>query len=167
MLYLALAIFFVTLTLVLWRPFDIRESWFAFFGALLSLAFGVVDWNDVVSLGQETGGVLLFLLGMLVVAALTDRAGVFHRLALFTAKTAGGSGRLLFAGVYVIGIIVTMWLSLDTTAVILAPVVYSLVRSLNLPPLPFVFSLFLIMRCVANAGLSDWVSDLVINWASG
>ena len=132
--------FAVTLFLVFWRPRGIREVWFAVPGALVMLALGIVDWSDVVSLARETGGVLLFLLGMLVVAALTDRAGVFHRLALWAGSAAGGDGRRLFAGIYGIGVLVTMWLSLDTTAVILAPIVYSLVRTLGLPPLPFVFA---------------------------
>ncbi len=139
-LYVALAIFLVTLLLIFWRPFGVSEAWFALGGAIVSLACGIVGWHDILILGRETGGVLLFLLGILVVAALTDRAGVFARLALWTGNAAGGKGRLLFVAIYGIGVLVTMWLSLDTTAVILAPVVYSLVRALRLPPLPFVFA---------------------------
>ena len=96
--------------------------------------------TDVATLTQETGGVLLFLAGLLVVAFLTDRAGVFERLARFVGRAANGDGRRLFVGVYLIGLLVTVWLSLDTTAVILAPILYSLARFLGVPPLPFVFA---------------------------
>ena len=139
-MFTALAIFAVTLICVFVRPRGVKEVWFAAAGASLAWLFGLVDGTDALTLFHETGDVLLFLLGMLVVAYVTDRAGVFERLALFAGRAAGGRGRLLFAGIYLIGVLVTMWLSLDTTAVILAPIVYSLARSLGVAPLPFVFA---------------------------
>src|SRR5690606_10202164 len=69
-----------------------------------------------------------------------DQAGVFLWLARHTARLSRGNGRLLFAGLYAVGVLVTIWFSLDTTAVILAPIVYSLVKVLGLPPLPFVLA---------------------------
>lgn len=139
-MFTALALFAVTLVCIFVRPRGIKEVWFAMGGALLAWIFGLVDPEDAVELVHETGDVLLFLLGMLVVAYVTDQAGVFARLARFAGRAARGRGRLLFAGIYLIGVLVTMWLSLDTTAVILAPIVFSLARSLGVPPLPFVFA---------------------------
>ena len=136
----ALAVFAPTLLFIFVRPGRIKEVWFAAAGALLAWLLGLVSPDDAISLLRETGDVLLFLAGMLVVAYVTDRAGVFERLALWTARAARGRGRLLFAGVYLIGVLVTVWLSLDTTAVILAPIVFSLARALDIPPLPFVFA---------------------------
>lgn len=136
----ALAVFVPTLLFIFVRPGRIKEVWFAAAGALLAWLLGLVSPDDAISLLRETGDVLLFLAGMLVVAYVTDRAGVFERLALWTARAARGRGRLLFAGVYLIGVLVTVWLSLDTTAVILAPIVFSLARALDIPPLPFVFA---------------------------
>lgn len=102
--------------------------------------FGRVGWPDVVQLGAGTGSVLAFLAGMLVVGFVADNAGVFAWLANHAARLSGGSGRRLFIGIYAIGVLVTIWFSLDTTAVVLAPIVYSLVRSLGIPALPFVFA---------------------------
>lgn len=102
--------------------------------------FGRVGWPDVVQLGAETGSVLAFLAGMLVVGFVADNAGVFAWLANHAARVSGGSGRRLYIGIYAIGVFVTIWFSLDTTAVVLAPIVYSLVRSLGIPALPFVFA---------------------------
>ncbi|HLT57588.1 MAG: hypothetical protein LOD91_05700 [Limnochordales bacterium] len=129
-----------TLILVLWRPRGVREVWFAAAGAVAMLVSGAVDGTDVRSVWTETAPVLLFLAGMLVVGFAADRAGVFVWLAYHTARLSGGSGRRLFVGLYLAGVVVTIWFSLDTTAVIMAPIVYSLVRSLGLPPLPFVLA---------------------------
>lgn len=101
---------------------------------------GWVGWKDVAQLLAETGSVLAFLAGMLVVGFVADQAGVFSWLAYHAARLSKGSGRRLYVGLYAIGVLVTIWFSLDTTAVILAPLVYNLVRALNVSPLPFIFA---------------------------
>src|SRR5690606_41204196 len=84
----ALAVFAPTLLFIFVRPGRIKEVWFAAAGALLAWLLGLVSPDDAISLLRETGDVLLFLAGMLVVAYVTDRAGVFERLALWTARAA-------------------------------------------------------------------------------
>lgn len=135
-----MVIFVATLSLILWRPKGIREVWFAASGAVCALLLGSVAWTDVVQLLAETGPVLAFLAGMLVVGFVADQAGVFVWLARHIAHMSRGSGRRLFVGLYLAGVFVTVWFSLDTTAVILAPIVYTLVRSLGIPALPFVMA---------------------------
>lgn len=135
-----MVIFVATLSLILWRPKGIREVWFAASGAVCALLLGSVAWTDVVQLLTETGPVLAFLAGMLVVGFVADQAGVFVWLARHIARMSRGSGRRLFVGLYLAGVFVTVWFSLDTTAVILAPIVYTLVRSLGIPALPFVMA---------------------------
>lgn len=139
-LFLPLLIFALTLFLILWRPRGVREVWFAAGGAVIMLATGFVGRVDIIELWAETGSVLAFLAGMLVVGFVADQAGVFAWLAYHTARLSGGSGVRLYVGLYVIGVFVTIWFSLDTTAVVLAPIVYSLVRTLGLPALPFVLA---------------------------
>lgn len=104
------------------------------------LLTGSVNMGDVRALFAETAPVLVFLAGMLVVGYVADQAGVFHWLAQHTARLSGGDGRCLFVGLYGVGVFVTVWFSLDTTAVILAPIVFNLVRVLGVPPLPFILA---------------------------
>lgn len=136
-LFIALTIFALTLLLILVRPGGRAGgrrrrrhggSW----------AGG--GWADAAQLWAETGSVLAFLAGMLVVGYAADQAGVFAWLAGHAARLSGGSGVRLYVDLYLLGTFVTIWFSLDTTAVVLAPIVYSLVQALGLPPLPFVFA---------------------------
>src|SRR5690625_5520702 len=110
-LLITLFIFATTLILIFWRPGGIREWWFSAAGAVAMFVFGRFGWSDVVQLGAETGSVLAFLAGMLVVGFVADNAGVFTWLANHAARLSGGSGRRLYIGIYAIGVFVTIWFS--------------------------------------------------------
>jgi arsenical pump membrane protein len=87
------------------------------------------DWN-----------IFLFFLGMMTLSALADAAGLFDWLAAQAAWLSGGSSRRLFFNVFILGSLISMVLSNDATALILTPIVYTLVTRLRLPALPFLFA---------------------------
>jgi arsenical pump membrane protein len=84
---------------------------------------------------------------MMVLAELARREGLFDWLAAYAVNHAAGSAKKLFLLVYCVGIIVTIFLSNDATAVVLTPAVYAAARRANAPPLPFLF----ICAFIANA----------------
>jgi arsenical pump membrane protein len=81
--------------------------------------------------------ILVFLLGITVVAELADIAGVFESAAELASRGGSGSVRRLWLLVVVLGTATTVLLSLDTTAVLLTPVVLALASRLGVPPWPF------------------------------
>ncbi len=81
----------------------------------------------------RTAPVLVFLVAITVVAELSERAGVFSAAAGGAARLAGGRMWRLWALVVVLATAATVVLSLDTTAVLLTPVVLALARQLRLP----------------------------------
>src|SRR3954447_11046057 len=81
--------------------------------------------------------ILLFLVAVTVLAELADAAGVFDVAAVVIARLGRGSVVRLFLLVALLGIATTVLLSLDTTAVLLTPVVLALTARLRLNPLPF------------------------------
>ena len=83
------------------------------------------------------GPILIFLLSITVLAELADKAGVFDAAAGACARTARGSAARLFLLISLLGTLTTIGMSLDTTAVLLTPVVLTLAERLNLRPLPF------------------------------
>lgn len=103
----------------------------------LAVATGYLPWSDATATAQRVWPVLLFLVAVTVLAELAQRAGVFRAAAGAVARAARGRTRLLLLLVCGLGTLTTIALSLDTTAVLLTPVVLTLASSLELPPWPF------------------------------
>jgi arsenical pump membrane protein len=86
---------------------------------------------------DRTLPVLLFLVAITVLAELADEAGVFDVAAHKAARLARGRTLVLFGLVVLLATATTVLLSLDTTAVLVTPVVLALAAQLELAPLPF------------------------------
>lgn len=84
--------------------------------------------------------ILGFVLCITVVAELADRAGVFRALAARLAALAGGSVLRLWLLVAGLATLSTAVLSLDTTAVLLTPVVLATAAQLGLNPALFAYT---------------------------
>jgi arsenical pump membrane protein len=147
-LILTLTIFALTLFLVLRKPGGLHEAWGTTIGATLMLALGLVTLPQAWQTIAEGGNVLLFLLALMVLSALLDRAGFFEWAAILAARASRGSVRRLYRNVFILGALTTAILSLDTTAIILTPIVVSSVQRLKLTAHPFLIA----CAFVANTG---------------
>ena len=103
----------------------------------LAIAFGILSPANAAAVGDRVWPVLLFAVAITVVAELAAEAGVFAAVAERTARAARGSAGLLWLFVILLALVSTAFLSLDTTAVLLTPVVVLVARANGLPPLPF------------------------------
>ena len=148
---------------VIVRPWRLPEAVWAVFGAVALVGCGLLSWSDAIA-GIEKGlDVYLFLAGMMLLAELARDEGLFDWLAALAVGHAQGSAQRLFALVYMVGIIVTVFLSNDATAVVLTPAVYAAARAAGATPLPHL----LICAFVANA--ASFVlpfSNPAISWFS-
>ncbi len=140
MTVIALAIFVATLLAVLVRPRGVNEGISALIGASLMVVTGVVPVSVALHVLAVKWDVFLFFLGMLTVSAVAEQAGLFAWMAAGAARLSGGSQRRLFLNVFVLGVLISTFLTNDATALILTPVVYSIVRRLDLDPLPYMFA---------------------------
>jgi len=104
---------------------------------LVAVATGVLPAAAAGALGARIAPVLGFVVAITVVAAIAAEAGLFDRLAAGAARLARGRGAVLWALVVVVAVASTVFLSLDTTAVLLTPVVVTLARRVGLSPIPF------------------------------
>lgn len=98
---------------------------------------GLLSLNDTREVLSDVAGVLVFLVAVTVLAGLSGAAGVFDVAAHEAAHLARGRTLVLFLLVAAIAVVTTSVLSLDTTAVLLTPVVLALCAQLRLDPLPF------------------------------
>ncbi|MGH7920435.1 MAG: ArsB/NhaD family transporter [Candidatus Dormibacteraceae bacterium] len=134
------AVFLATLVCVVVRPFDRSEAWWTTGGALLVLGIGAVSPQQAWHALTEQANLFLFLLGLMGIAGLADAAGFFDVAGALAVALARGSGRRLLLAVFGVGALVTAFLSNDATALILTPVVYTVVTRLRLRPLPYLLA---------------------------
>jgi arsenical pump membrane protein len=130
----------LTLIGIMTRPFRWNEAAIAMGGAILMLALGRITPADAAVTLLRDWNTFFFFLGMMTLSALAETAGLFDWLAVQAARLAGKSAALLFLNVFLLGSLISMFLSNDATALILTPVVYVLVTKLRLPVLPFLFA---------------------------
>ncbi|MBM6621900.1 arsenic transporter [Micrococcaceae bacterium RIT802] len=106
----------------------------------VAVACGVLPVGDVVVLADRVVPVLGFAAAITVVSELLTAAGLFDWIAGRIRRWGRGRAWLLWLLVCALAVVVTAFLSLDTTAVLLTPVVVVLARSTGLPPLPLALS---------------------------
>lgn len=135
-----LALFAITLLLVIIRPRRISEAIFALGGGALMIAGGFVAPAQAWMILLGEWNVYGFFLGLMTIAAIAEQAGIFEALALLAARWARGDARRLYLAVFLVGMGIAAFLSNDATALILTPVVYALVTRLRLRALPFMFA---------------------------
>ena len=133
---------------VILRPFGWPEWLFAALGAVLLVAAQLLPLGEGLK-GVESGtDVYLFLAGMMLIAEIARREGLFDTLAGEAARLAKGSPVRLFTLVFGVGTLVTVFLSNDATAVVLTPAVIAVTRAAKVrDPIPYL----LICAFVANA----------------
>lgn len=105
-----------------------------------AVVFGVLPGADALAIADRVWPILLFVVAVTVVAELAAHAGVFDLVAARLARLSRGRVVVLWLSIVVFAVVVTAFLSLDTTAVLLTPVVVAVARSNRLPPLPFAFA---------------------------
>lgn len=104
---------------------------------VLAVLAGALPVAAVDSLAARSVPVLGFVAAITVVAALAAEAGVFAWIADGAARLARGRTAVLWLLVVLLAVGSTVFLSLDTTAVLLTPIVVALVRRVRLTPVPF------------------------------
>nr|WP_036375987.1 SLC13 family permease [Micromonospora sp. ATCC 39149] len=117
------------------HPLDRVALALALLGATCALTGLLPRAESVATLGRILP-LLLFLGTVVVLAELTAVAGVFDVLASRLASAARGSYPALFVLCVGFASATTIALNLDTTAVLLTPVMLALARRLGMPPLP-------------------------------
>ena len=130
------------------RPFSWPEAVWAVRARLALLAFGLIAPATALAGILKGTDVYLFLIGMMLLAEVARKEGLFDWLAAVATRRAKGSPARLFLLVYIVGTVVTTFLSNDATAVVLTPAVAAAIKTARVKnPLPYLF----ICAFIANA----------------
>jgi arsenical pump membrane protein len=103
----------------------------------VAVATGILPVPAAIALFDRVWPILLFVIAITVVTELAAEAGLFDLVARQAARWGRGRTWLLWLLVLVLAVLSTIFLSLDTTAVLLTPVVVVLARHVGVSPLPF------------------------------
>jgi len=132
---------------VITRPKTWSEAWWAASGAVALVVFSLIPISDALAAVARGTDVYLFLIGMMLLAELGRREGLFDWLAAYALEHARGAASRLFLLIYAVGTLVTIFLSNDATAVVLTPAVYAAAKHARAPAVPYL----LICAFIANA----------------
>ena len=133
---------------VIVRPFEWPEFIWAGGAAILLVVLGSLSpeqaWKGV----SDGTDVYLFLVGMMLLSELARQEGLFDWMAARAARMAKGSATKLFTLVFLVGTVITVFLSNDAAAVVLTPAVAAVAKTVKAKnPLPYL----LICAFIANA----------------
>lgn len=106
---------------------------------IVALAVGILPGDQALAVADRVWPILLFVVAVTIVAELASKAGLFDVVAARLARLARGRTVWLWVLVLAMATVATAFLSLDTTAVLLTPVVVAMAVTRKLDPLPFAF----------------------------
>jgi arsenical pump membrane protein len=137
----------VSILLMLMRPRGIAEVYWIGGGVALLILLRLVSFDLAGKAIARGSDVYFFLIGMMLLSELAREHGVFDWLSSVAVGSAKGSCSRLFALVYGVGTLVTIFMSNDATAVVLTPAILAAVRKARVEPLPYLF----VCALIANA----------------
>ena len=148
----ALAVFVVTLFLMIKRPFGLRLGYAAGIGAVLSLVTGTVTLGQSVQAFMDIWDAALAFLGIVTLSVTLDAMGFFRWAALRVVRLARGSGLRLYFYISLLTAAVSILFANDSAVLILTPIVLEIVTCLGISgrgKLAYLFSAGLIADTAA------------------
>lgn len=130
---LSLAIFFVTIILVLWQPGRLNIGISAVIGAIAGIATGVNPISDVYDVWKIVWDPTLTFVGLILISLSLEKIGFFEWMALRMIALSEGDGKRLFFNMIILGAGVSAIFANDGGVLILTPIILAQMIRLGMP----------------------------------
>ncbi|MFZ5351148.1 MAG: SLC13 family permease [Bacillota bacterium] len=143
----------------------LNRTLIALLGALIMIIFSVISQEHAfASIDFNTIGLLV---GMMIIVIILKRTGIFQYIAIRAAKAAKGEPWRILVLLSVITASASAFLDNVTTILLVAPVTLVITDTLNINPIPFLFSEILAANIGGTATLIGDPPNIMIGGATG
>mgnify|MGYP000698695201 FL=1 len=157
------------LTILLAATETIPLSMSALIGALLiawfGVQYGVFTYNEALHFVDMR--VIGLIVGTMVVVEVARKSDVFHFIALYAVKLAGGHPARLFVAICVASAAASLFLSDSTAMLLMAAAVITISKLLEYDPLPYFLSSVIMINLGGTSTLIGSVSNMIIGIEAG
>ena len=138
----------------------IHRTLAALLGASLMILLRIVDQRE--AFASVDFNVIFLLAGMMIIANITAKTGVFQWIAVEAVRRAGGRPYALLVLTSIVTAVVSAFLDNVTTVVLLTPVVFFIAQRLEISPVPFLISQVIASNIGSTATLIGDPPNIII-----
>ena len=134
----------------------------ALLGAVIVIGLGLIDQHEAFSQDVVDFNVIFLLAGMMIIANILGKTGIFQWLAVEAVRRAEGRPYRLMVMISLITAVVSMLLDNVTTVVLMTPVTFFVAERLGMSPVPFLISQILASNMGGTATLIGDPPNIII-----
>jgi Na+/H+ antiporter NhaD/arsenite permease-like protein len=134
----------------------------ALLGAVVVIGLGLIDQHEAFSQDVVDFNVIFLLAGMMIIANILGKTGIFQWLAVEAVRRAEGRPYRLMVLISLITAVVSMFLDNVTTVVLMTPVTFFVAERLGMSPIPFLISQILASNIGGTATLIGDPPNIII-----